>query len=59
MVLPSVKARAGDRMGSKGSFVVSLDCEGLWGMADNESVLSGGTITQDSLGKAYEQISRA
>lgn len=45
-------------MGSKGSFVVSLDCEGLWGMADNDSVLSGGTITQDSLGKAYEQISR-
>jgi hypothetical protein len=52
------KMTFGDPMSEKGAFILSLDCEGLWGMADKASVLSARTITQKSLDQAYEQISR-
>jgi peptidoglycan/xylan/chitin deacetylase (PgdA/CDA1 family) len=35
-------------------FTLSLDCEGLWGMADNRAVVSAGLINDESLRSAYE-----
>lgn len=37
-------------------FVLSLDCEGLWGMADNDKVVSAGVINSTSLSEAYSEI---
>lgn len=37
-----------------GVFTLSLDCEGLWGMADSASTLSSGVINQRALANAYE-----
>jgi hypothetical protein len=34
-------------------FTLSLDCEGLWGMADNENVIRAGIINDVSLKNAY------
>lgn len=34
-------------------FTLSLDCEGLWGMADNHAVVSAGLINDESLRSAY------
>lgn len=34
-------------------FTLSVDCEGLWGMADNAAVIEGGAINQASLTEAY------
>lgn len=39
-----------------GAFTLSLDCEGLWGVADVPSVMSSGIITSQSLSDAYEFI---
>lgn len=39
-----------------GTFTISLDCEGLWGMADNVKVTTEGVINQNSLRKAYQKI---
>ena len=39
---------------AQGSFTLSLDCEGLWGMADNREILSRGLINDESLRMAYE-----
>lgn len=39
-----------------GSFTLSLDCEGLWGMADNNKVFLDRLITTDSLSFAYDYI---
>ncbi|MFY9658773.1 MAG: polysaccharide deacetylase family protein [Methylocystis sp.] len=44
---------------SRGVFTLSLDCEGLWGMADNAAMVSSGAITDASLAEAYEVILRA
>lgn len=41
---------------SRGSFIISLDCEGLWGMVDNPSAIGNGVISQASLAHAYEHI---
>jgi peptidoglycan/xylan/chitin deacetylase (PgdA/CDA1 family) len=41
-----------------GGFTLTLDCEGLWGMADNRSVVRRGTINDSSLKLAYEYILR-
>jgi hypothetical protein len=38
---------------SRGVFILSLDCEGLWGMADNPSLISSGRICQQALDDAY------
>jgi hypothetical protein len=40
------------------SFTLSLDCEGLWGMADQFQVVSGGVITQASLRQTYNFIAQ-
>lgn len=40
----------------KGVFTLSLDCEGLWGMADRESVFVSGAINNHSLDDAYRFI---
>lgn len=37
-------------------FTLSLDCEGLWGMADQDVVVQSKQITQASLGEAYRLI---
>lgn len=39
-----------------GRFTLSLDCEGLWGMADLPNVLNGGLINSQSLDFAYDVI---
>jgi peptidoglycan/xylan/chitin deacetylase (PgdA/CDA1 family) len=39
-------------------FTLSLDCEGLWGMADQEKIVRGGDICQKSLQDAYGFIRR-
>lgn len=37
-------------------FVLSLDCEGLWGMLDQPNLQSSGIINQQSLKRAYQDI---
>jgi peptidoglycan/xylan/chitin deacetylase (PgdA/CDA1 family) len=37
-------------------FTLSLDCEGLWGMADNDRVVRSGVINEVSLARAYAFI---
>lgn len=39
-----------------GVFTLSLDCEGLWGMADSDAVFADGRINKDSLDEAYQVI---
>lgn len=45
-------------MGSTGRFTLSLDCEGLWGMADQDAVVRAGLICRRSLEGAYSFVSR-
>jgi hypothetical protein len=40
---------------SRGTFILSLDCEGLWGMADRPQVYEG-TITAERLRWAYRTV---
>jgi hypothetical protein len=40
----------------QGSFTLSLDCEGLWGMADNRQILSKGLINDESLRRTYDYL---
>ena len=44
------------RGSAQGSFTLSLDCEGLWGMADNRQILSRGLINDGSLRMAYDYL---
>ena len=37
-------------------FILSFDCEGKWGMADDPAMASNHPIGDDSLAKAYERI---
>lgn len=37
-------------------FILSFDCEGKWGMADDPAMASKNLIGNDSLAKAYERI---
>jgi peptidoglycan/xylan/chitin deacetylase (PgdA/CDA1 family) len=39
-------------------FTLSLDCEGLWGMADQQAVLSAGRINDATLREVYQLILR-
>lgn len=39
-------------------FTLSLDCEGLWGVADNFAAMNSGRINQASLADAYALISK-
>ena len=41
------------RVTSMPGFTLSLDCEGLWGMADQHEVVNGGLINDASLRSAY------
>lgn len=43
-------------MSEKAAFTLSLDCEGLWGVADQPSVISGHIINQSTLTNAYAFI---
>ena len=45
-------------MATRAGFTLSLDCEGLWGMADQSSVVNAGLICDASLAQAYGLISR-
>jgi hypothetical protein len=38
---------------ARGSFTLSLDCEGLWRIADNRTIFSKGLINDESLKLAY------
>jgi len=40
----------------KARFILSFDCEGKWGMADDVAMASNNPINGDSLTKAYTQI---
>ncbi|RYF89171.1 MAG: hypothetical protein EOO00_10280, partial [Chitinophagaceae bacterium] len=40
----------------RGAFTLSLDCEGLWGMADQPKLINSGLISDIALAKAYELI---
>ena len=39
---------------SQPMFSLSLDCEGLWGMADQPQLLESRVISRNSLRSAYE-----
>ena len=39
-----------------GVFTLSLDCEGLWGMADKPAVVANGKINDQSLASAYRTV---
>lgn len=43
---------------TRGGFTLSLDCEGLWGMADQKRVVTRRAICDDSLQDAYHLISK-
>lgn len=45
-------------MVTRAGFTLSLDCEGLWGMADQPGVVNAGRICDASLAQAYGLISR-
>ena len=45
-------------MVTRAGFTLSLDCEGLWGMADQPSVVNAGLICDASLAQVYGLISR-
>lgn len=45
-------------MQTRAGFTLSLDCEGLWGMADQPGVVNTGLICDASLAQAYGLISR-
>ena len=45
-------------MVTRAGFTLSLDCEGLWGMADQPKVVNAGLICDASLAQAYGLISR-
>lgn len=45
-------------MSNRAGFTLSLDCEGLWGMADQPDVVNAGVICDASLAQAYGLISR-
>ena len=45
-------------METRAGFTLSLDCEGLWGMADQPKVVNAGLICDASLAQAYGLISR-
>src|SRR5271165_2725486 len=42
----------------RAAFTLSLDCEGLWGMANNSHIVHSGVINDESLRGAYEFILR-
>ena len=39
-----------------GTFIISLDCEGYWGIADRDRGIASGFITQTALIRAYESL---
>ncbi len=43
---------------TQAGFTLSLDCEGLWGMADQPCLVGAGTICDESLSEAYRLITR-
>jgi hypothetical protein len=45
-------------MAETGRFIVSLDCEGKWGMADHLQPYHHELITDEALARAYEQLVR-
>lgn len=47
-----------DAVTARAGFTLSLDCEGLWGMADQPSVVNAGAICDVSLSQAYGLIVR-
>ena len=47
---------ATESLTQKARFILSFDCEGKWGMADDPAMASNNPINGDSLTKAYTQI---
>lgn len=43
-------------MSGPGTFIVSLDCEGKWGMADHLTAWHHAHLNRDELGAAYRQL---
>ena len=47
---------ATESLKQKARFILSFDCEGKWGMADDPAMASANPIGDDSLSKAYARI---
>lgn len=45
-------------MATHAGFTLSLDCEGLWGMADQQAVVAAGRINNAALRNTYEFVHR-
>ena len=45
-------------MGEPARFIISLDCEGKWGMADNLKPYHHECLTDAALARAYERLVR-
>jgi len=56
MQAPPPEETSGASRPTRGVFTLSLDCEGLWGMADNRAVVSAGAIDDAALQAAYDGI---
>lgn len=56
MQAPPPDRTIGANRPKRGVFTLSLDCEGLWGMADNRAVVSAGAIDDAALQAAYDGI---
>ncbi len=56
MQAPMPNLTADAKSSKRGVFTLSLDCEGLWGMADKRAVVSAGAINDAALNAAYADI---
>ncbi len=57
-VSPDCSLAPRTRAPDAGVFTLSLDCEGLWGMADSEAVFADGRINKETLDEAYRFIAK-
>ena len=42
-----------------GTFIISLDCEDYWGIADNDRAVATNFITESSVVSAYDSLVKA
>lgn len=57
-LVAAVGFQGDDAVTARAGFTLSLDCEGLWGMADQPGVVSAGALCDRSLSQAYGLIAR-
>jgi peptidoglycan/xylan/chitin deacetylase (PgdA/CDA1 family) len=56
MTIAAAKPDGDIKRNSRAVFTLSLDCEGLWGVADNRAIIRDGVINDATLSDAYEAI---